>query len=117
MNHSQNPWLATRTRTGAEYDAPYFERAALGIDIHGEANLVEKLLAQYGVDSASRLNILDAGCGTGRMGIELAQRGFEVTGVDLDEVMLSQARAKASASRTPISTHIMAPTADATRAL
>ena len=96
MKHSQNPWLATRTRTGAEYDAPYFERAALGIDIHGEANLVEKLLTQYGTVSSSQpQSVLDAGCGTGRMGIELARRGFDVVGVDLDDVMLSQAKAKA----------------------
>ena len=32
-NHIQrNPWLATRTRTGSEYDAPYAARAAAGID-------------------------------------------------------------------------------------
>ena len=93
-NQSINPWLATRTRTGAEYDAPYAERERMGIDIHGEANLVERLLRQYRPPSQPH-SVLDAGCGTGRMGIELARRGFEVVGIDLDEVMLSQARAKA----------------------
>ncbi|MFN8442970.1 MAG: hypothetical protein U0175_19495 [Caldilineaceae bacterium] len=39
-----NPWLATRKRTGAEYDAPYEARAAAGIDVHGEANLVKSCL-------------------------------------------------------------------------
>jgi 2-polyprenyl-3-methyl-5-hydroxy-6-metoxy-1,4-benzoquinol methylase len=39
--------------------------------------------------------VLDGGCGTGRVGIELARRGFEITGADLDEVMLAQARHKA----------------------
>lgn len=91
-----NPWLATRTRTGAEYDAPYVERALAGEDIHGEANLVEKLVkAHCAVQPDTPFRVLDGGCGTGRMGIELAQRGFDVVGVDLDEVMLSQARAKA----------------------
>ncbi len=92
-----NPWLATRTRTGQEYDAPYIERAAAGFDVHGEANLIEKLLHSE-LDPNSVVppyRVLDAGCGTGRMSIELARRGIAIVGVDLDEVMLSQARAKA----------------------
>ena len=36
--------------------------------------------------------VLDAGCGTGRVGIELARRGFEVTGTDIDPAMLAAAR-------------------------
>ncbi len=39
--------------------------------------------------------MLDAGCGTGRVGIELASRGFTVTGVDADAGMLAAARRKA----------------------
>lgn len=38
--------------------------------------------------------VLDAGCGTGRVAIELAARGFSVVGVDVDPAMLSAARAK-----------------------
>lgn len=93
----KNPWLATRTRTGAEYDLPYLLREQAGEDIHGEANLVEKLLLESypPVHGKRPFSILDAGCGTGRMGIELHKRGFDVVGVDLDEVMLTQARAKA----------------------
>jgi 2-polyprenyl-3-methyl-5-hydroxy-6-metoxy-1,4-benzoquinol methylase len=91
-----NPWLATRTRTGAQYDAPYEARSRAGLDIHGEASLVDKLLTTYQTqDSDPPYTILDAGCGTGRMAIELARRGYAVVGVDLDEVMLIQARAKA----------------------
>lgn len=92
-----NPWLATRNRTGQEYDAPYAARAAAGIDVHGEANLVEQLLKSPLNQSRSSepYRVLDAGCGTGRTAIELARRGVEIVGVDLDEVMLQQARAKA----------------------
>jgi len=94
---SPNPWLATRNRTGSEYDAPYAVRAAAGQDVHGEANLVERLLnsAEYHAPAELPYRVLDAGCGTGRTAIELARRGFEIVGVDLDDVMLTQARAKA----------------------
>jgi SAM-dependent methyltransferase len=71
---------------GAAYDARFDQLAAAGHDVHGEASFVETL----GVRS-----ILDAGCGTGRVAIELARRGFEVVGVDLDSSMLAAARAKA----------------------
>ncbi len=40
-------------------------------------------------------SVLDAGCGTGRVAIELAHRGLEVFGVDLDPAMIAVARAKA----------------------
>jgi len=36
--------------------------------------------------------VLDAGCGTGRVAIELSRRAFDVVGVDLDPSMLAVAR-------------------------
>ena len=39
--------------------------------------------------------ILDAGCGTGRVAIELARRGYDTVGVDVDPDLLARARAKA----------------------
>jgi SAM-dependent methyltransferase len=39
--------------------------------------------------------VLDAGCGTGRVGRELARRGIDVIGVDLDPVMLLTAQQRA----------------------
>lgn len=41
------------------------------------------------------LKILDVGCGTGRHAIELAKRGYAVTGIDLSESQLNRAREKA----------------------
>lgn len=41
------------------------------------------------------VSVLDAGCGTGRVAIELDRRGIEVVGVDLDPGMLATARRKA----------------------
>jgi cyclopropane fatty-acyl-phospholipid synthase-like methyltransferase len=43
-------------------------------------------------------SVLDMGCGTGRHSIELARRGFSVTGVDLSEGMLNEARKTAEAA-------------------
>ena len=57
-----------------------------GRDIHGEATFVEGLRPT---------TVLDAGCGTGRVAIELARRSIDVVGVDVDAVMLDVARAKA----------------------
>lgn len=36
--------------------------------------------------------ILDVGCGTGRHAVELARRGFKITGVDISSGMLAEAR-------------------------
>lgn len=93
----RNPWLATRTRSGGEYDAPYEARAAAGIDIHGEATFLMQLFAEQLTALAPETGprVLDAGCGTGRIAIELARRGCQIVGVDLDEEMLKQARKKA----------------------
>ena len=42
--------------------------------------------------------ILDIGCGTGRMSLELAQRGARVTGIDFSQTMLDMAKAVARQS-------------------
>ena len=54
-----------------------------GADPHGEVAFVQR----YAPDS-----VLDAGCGTGRVAIELAHRGVEVVGVDHSTSMLDTAR-------------------------
>ncbi|MNP23026.1 Ubiquinone biosynthesis O-methyltransferase [compost metagenome] len=41
-------------------------------------------------------SILDIGCGTGRHSIELAKRGFKVTGVDISQGMLAEAEKAAA---------------------
>jgi SAM-dependent methyltransferase len=71
---------------GSEYDAKWKAMAARGESIHGEADFVLRY---------APATVLDAGCGTGRVGIELASRGIDVVGIDIDERMLNAARAKA----------------------
>jgi SAM-dependent methyltransferase len=84
--NNDNPWLKREGVQGSEYDVSYTEKARAGENVHGEADFVQG----FGPGS-----VLDAGCGTGRVGIELARRGIEVVGVDIDERMLAAARAKA----------------------
>jgi len=37
-------------------------------------------------------SVLDVGCGTGRISVYLAERGYQVTGIDVSEALLSVAR-------------------------
>ena len=87
------------TARGHEYDARWCSLEAAGENIHGEADLVESLLAESpfagSVVESGRRTVLDAGCGTGLVAIELARRGVSVIGVDADVEMLAVARAKA----------------------
>ena len=46
--------------------------------------------------------VLDLACGTGSLSIELAQRGYDMIGVDQSQDMLGQAREKADEAGTPI---------------
>src|SRR3954453_3064801 len=71
--------------TGADYAARFAALAASGADMHGEASLCAAL-----VPPGSR--ILDAGCGTGRVAIRLAELGYDCVGADLDASMLAEAR-------------------------
>lgn len=87
MTDAASRWSAERTvQRGADYDERWARMAAAGRSVHGEADFV----CRYEPES-----VLDAGCGTGRVGIELAARGIDVVGVDLDAAMLAEARTKA----------------------
>ena len=71
---------------GDEYQRRFDRLAASGVDVHGEATFVEAYAPR---------TVLDAGCGTGRVAVELARRGVEVVGVDVDPSMLATARRQA----------------------
>jgi SAM-dependent methyltransferase len=71
---------------GDDYQARFDALAASGQDVHGEADFVAAFDPK---------TVLDAGCGTGRVGIELARRGVTVVGVDGDASMLATARTRA----------------------
>jgi len=56
----------------------------------GECDFIERE-----INFNKKIKILDVGCGTGRHSIELANRGYVVTGIDLSESMLNKAKEKA----------------------
>jgi trans-aconitate methyltransferase len=77
-----------------DYDERWARLEAAGQDPHGEATRVEQLLA--GIVEPGRVgHVLDAGCGTGRVAIRLAERGVAAVGVDVDAALLAHAAAKA----------------------
>jgi ubiquinone/menaquinone biosynthesis C-methylase UbiE len=79
---------ATGGGSGRDYAARFDALAASGADVHGEATLCAAL-----VPPGSR--VLDAGCGTGRVAIRLAELGYDCTGADVDASMLAVARERA----------------------
>jgi SAM-dependent methyltransferase len=90
-----NRWLAEGAGRAATYDQRWAELAAAGRSVHGEADLVWSLLCAQGAARApGPARVLDAGCGTGRVAAELARRGVDVVGVDLDAAMLAVARTR-----------------------
>jgi SAM-dependent methyltransferase len=83
----RNGWVA-RVEANPGHSQWYIDRfrsmADAGADLAGEARLVDAMVAR-----GSR--ILDAGCGTGRVGAFLAAAGHHVVGVDLDPVLVAAA--------------------------
>ncbi|HUY66347.1 MAG TPA: class I SAM-dependent methyltransferase [Acidimicrobiales bacterium] len=71
------------TWDGDRYQRRFDDLAASGVDVHGEADFIERF---------HPASVLDAGCGTGRVARELARRGIEVLGVDVDTSMIDTAR-------------------------
>jgi SAM-dependent methyltransferase len=71
---------------GDEYQARFDALAASGAHVHGEADFVCRF---------APATVLDAGCGSGRVAIELARRGLDVVGVDVSASMLAAARERA----------------------
>ncbi|WP_347351684.1 class I SAM-dependent methyltransferase [Intrasporangium sp.] len=73
-NPSHSTWFVKRFR----------DMAAAGHDLHGEARFVDAMVRRHAL-------VLDAGCGSGRVGGYLAQAGHDVVGVDVDPVLVAAA--------------------------
>ncbi|MBV9328767.1 MAG: class I SAM-dependent methyltransferase [Chloroflexi bacterium] len=74
------------------YDALYHDK-----DYAAECDLIEGLCASYAQQPVKR--ILDLGCGTGGHAVVLAERGYQVVGVDRSADMLRLACERGSSAR------------------
>lgn len=87
MTNLPDDWSSWRGQVDlGEYDRRWRRMAESGHNPHGEADFVMRYRPA---------SVLDAGCGTGRVAIELAARGVRVLGVDADPDMVAAAREKA----------------------
>lgn len=82
---TQTRWVSDH---GPDHARWYIERfrtmASDGVDLAGEARLIDAMLPRSA-------RVLDAGCGPGRVGGELARRGHLVVGVDADAELVAAA--------------------------
>jgi SAM-dependent methyltransferase len=81
---------------GAEYAAAY-DSLYQDKDYLAECDLLERVFQTYAQRPVRR--VLDLGCGTGGHAAPLAERGYQVVGVDRSPAMLEHARARGSSAR------------------
>lgn len=80
---SPRPYYAERGLSARYYDL----LTSHDVSLEGDVDLYAALAPAGG-------SVLELGAGTGRVAIALAERGFDVDGIDLAPAMLSQAEAK-----------------------
>jgi SAM-dependent methyltransferase len=59
-----------------------------------EAGILADLFGRFGVPEGGK--VLDVACGTGRLAIPLARRGYRVTGIDLSPLYIDKARERSA---------------------
>ena len=70
--------------------APFYNGINGELDYKSWADFIEKIIKKESAQPPELL--LDLGCGTGKMTLELARRGYDMTGVDYSPEMLGVAR-------------------------
>jgi ubiquinone/menaquinone biosynthesis C-methylase UbiE len=68
-----------------------YDKLMEDIDYQAWANYLDQLISKY---KAPGKELIDLGCGTGSISLKLAQKGYNVLGIDYSEEMLSQADQK-----------------------
>lgn len=80
---TKNPWT----------DKKFAKKCLQHIDknfLDGTEKEVEFLINEMGLSEGNE--VLDLGCGAGRHSIELAKRGFRVTGIDVSKILINEAK-------------------------
>lgn len=71
-----------------------YDRLNADINYSAWSDFVEELFKRY--SGREVRSVLDLACGTGSMTLQLAKRGYDMTGIDLSPEMLSVARQRAA---------------------
>lgn len=87
-SRAQNDWTSTIYGTNASVYQPVLENGLK--TAAGEVEGIVRILERSHVKPGSR--ILDLSCGIGRHSVELAERGYHVTGVDPSVTFLARAK-------------------------
>jgi len=75
--------------------AQYYDTIYADKDYKKECDFIETIIQAYHVSSSPR-KILDIGCGSGEHAVILARKGYQMTGIDFSEAMISKAKEKSS---------------------
>ncbi|MCL1792376.1 MAG: class I SAM-dependent methyltransferase [Oscillospiraceae bacterium] len=87
---------AEETKAGFGVIAKYYDALNIDADYKKVADYIEGVFSLYQKKPES---ILDLACGTGNLAIELSNRGYDMTGLDLSAEMLAAAAAKKNAGK------------------
>lgn len=88
MSREKSAWEITKEQNPAHaqwYIQRFRAMEEQGKDIWGEARTIDAMAPR-------NAKILDAGCGMGRLGAHLHEKGHRVTGVDLDPELIEEAQ-------------------------
>lgn len=85
--------------------APYYDEWNGEIDYAAWADGIEGFFERYATGRIR--DVLDLACGTGRMTVELAKRGYELIGIDRSPEMLNIARTAAEKAGETVSPRIL----------
>ncbi len=80
---SNQPWFKDW------FNSPYYHQLYFNRDEEEAAAFIDKLIEHLQAPAGS--SMLDVACGKGRHSIHLAEKGFDVTGIDLSEESIDEA--------------------------
>ncbi len=105
---AQQSDLSTKQSSSSWFEAWFNHPLYLEVYSHRDqreaAQCIDTILSCTGLETQepSSLTVLDIACGAGRHALELAKRGYRVTGNDLSPFLLEEARKAAEASKLPL---------------